>query len=75
MRDLVRSVTALVLPFLLASALCSCGNSILHAITSVGLAHTNGGAVMLGVIVAVTALSWFLYRRYQFSGSPFLCSD
>jgi transitional endoplasmic reticulum ATPase len=66
MRDLVRSVTALVLPFLLASALYSCANSILHAITSVGLAHTNGGAVMLGVIVAVTALSWFLYRRYQF---------
>jgi hypothetical protein len=66
MRHLVRSVTVLVLPFLLASALYSCATSILHAITSVRLAHTNGGAVMLGVIVAVTALSWFLDRRYQY---------
>jgi transitional endoplasmic reticulum ATPase len=66
MKLLVRSVTALLLQFLLASALYSWAHSILHAFASGGLMHPGFRSLMLGVAVALFTLFWLLYRKSHF---------
>jgi transitional endoplasmic reticulum ATPase len=73
MRHLVRSVTAFVLHFLLASALYGWAHSILHTFASGGLMHSGNRALMLGVAVALVGLFWFLYRNYRFVRRVALC--
>ncbi len=66
MRHLVRSVSGLVLHFVLATALYGWAHAILHELASGKLMHARNRPLMLGVVVALAALFWFLYHRYHF---------